>query len=365
MSKRWKSGNFDRTKIPSVLHRLTPARAVDSFAEIDLYELREAGKSLILMDVDNTIIEWKREEFSKPLLAWVAQAKDLGFSLCLVSNTSNFERLSKLASDIGAMAVRGKYKPNPDMFEQALKHFGRRADEAIMLGDQLMTDILGANRLGIDAIWVRQMGSHEFAPIKIKRVIEGLLKSSLYRALVTPMDEQSDAPAVEAAKPMPEKTVVHQIIRFGIVGATAFVADWICRQVLMNGIPFGKGLLSESLGHLLKSDWPNLFGHFGTDQKAASPVLFGLASLVAMTVSFFMNRAWTFQVKGKEARLKQARRFYLISGGGYFINLTISTNMLNHLPGSTGVYILVSSAAGAVVAAVWNFLGSRYYAFKS
>ncbi|GAE30625.1 HAD family hydrolase [Halalkalibacter hemicellulosilyticus] len=50
----------------------------------------------------------------------------------------------------------GKGKPDPSIFEHALARVNVQKDEAIMVGDNLMTDILGANRVGIPSVWINR-----------------------------------------------------------------------------------------------------------------------------------------------------------------------------------------------------------------
>lgn len=50
----------------------------------------------------------------------------------------------------------GKGKPDPSMFEHALSLMSMQKDEIIMVGDNLMTDILGANRVGIKSVWINR-----------------------------------------------------------------------------------------------------------------------------------------------------------------------------------------------------------------
>ncbi|MFB6467064.1 HAD family hydrolase [Cytobacillus sp. Hz8] len=50
----------------------------------------------------------------------------------------------------------GKGKPDPALFEYALSQLSLQPDEAIMVGDNLMTDILGANRAGIKTVWINR-----------------------------------------------------------------------------------------------------------------------------------------------------------------------------------------------------------------
>ncbi|MGT0115238.1 HAD family hydrolase, partial [Streptococcus pneumoniae] len=50
----------------------------------------------------------------------------------------------------------GRGKPDPTIFEHALERMGLTKDEVIMVGDNLMTDILGASRAGIKSVWINR-----------------------------------------------------------------------------------------------------------------------------------------------------------------------------------------------------------------
>lgn len=50
----------------------------------------------------------------------------------------------------------GKGKPDPSIFQHALSLMGIKKDEVLMVGDNLMTDILGASRAGIKSIWINR-----------------------------------------------------------------------------------------------------------------------------------------------------------------------------------------------------------------
>ncbi|WP_284035899.1 HAD family hydrolase [Neobacillus sp. 114] len=50
----------------------------------------------------------------------------------------------------------GRGKPDPTIFEHALSRLSLQKDEVIMVGDNLMTDILGANRAGIKSVWINR-----------------------------------------------------------------------------------------------------------------------------------------------------------------------------------------------------------------
>jgi len=361
---RFRTGSFDRGRVSSVFHPFLPAHAVASLLEVNLDELWEQGKRLILLDVDHTIVKWRAEEFPEGIEDWVQRNKDKGFDLCILSNTRNPERLARLASRLQIETVRDKFKPSPAMFRLAMIKFKRKPEETIMIGDQIFTDILGANRSGIDVIWVQKMEGREFAGTKVSRFGERLLRSTLYKALVTPLDENPDSPELEEAKPAGERTLIRQIIKFCIVGGSSFIIDAGLSLIFLRVLPWHGGLLSEALGGWLQTTFPAIFSYAKDAPTAAVPVLGGIASLVAMFNSFVWNRSWTFRVKNRAERMAQLRRFYTVSILGNVWNVLIFSALSNVIAGHPNRSLIVAKVIAAGVVAIWNFLGQRYYAFR-
>jgi len=355
----WRSGEFDRDRVPEIFHRFVPAHAADSLQAIDLDRLRASGKRLILLDVDHTIVKWKAEEFAPEVINWIARAKSMGFDLCIISNTRRPQRLARLCEKLHVESVRGRFKPSREMFQLALTKFNRLADEAVMIGDQLITDIFGANRAGINAIWVRKMEGREFAGTKVNRLMERILTSIIYKGLVAPIDEP-DVPG----EPMGDRPVIHQLIRFAVVGGSSFVIDFGIRWILTFHVPWGDHLLSEVFGSWLQANIPFFAHRFVSPQNAAVPFFVAISSSIAIVNSFIWNRLWTFEIRGKEERMGQFRRFVAISVIGMILNVLISSTLANLIPGHGQRGLAIATVIATAVVAVWNFAGQRYYAFK-
>jgi hypothetical protein len=361
----WQSGDFDRKRINRVLHPLAPAHAADSLHQVDLQRLWDRGKRLILIDVDNTLVQWKAENFAQPVLDWLAQAKQMGFNLCIISNTNRLDRLARLSELLGIETVRGRFKPSRAMFRLAMIKFKCKPEQTIMIGDQLFTDVLGANRSGIEAVWVRKMEGREFGPTSISRFMERLVTGSLYKSMVAPIDESPYPRQLESAKPLPEKTIVHQIVKFCIVGGTSFVIDTGLTIFLMEIVQVGGTKLSTLVGGWVLESIPFVANIANTPEKASAPILGGMAALVAMFNSFVWNRKWTFEVRGREERLAQLRRFYLVSILGAVISTAIFSLVYNAMPDHSTRAKIIAKVVAAGIAAVWNFMGQRMYAFRS
>ena len=66
----------------------------------------------------------------------------------------------------------GCQKPNPRIFEEALRLNGLSADEVVMVGDSWYSDIQGAINAGIDQIWVTDHLSDDCAPTYTVKSLE-------------------------------------------------------------------------------------------------------------------------------------------------------------------------------------------------
>jgi HAD superfamily phosphatase (TIGR01668 family) len=176
-------GAFDRQKL-GFLRRFCPIQAVNRLTDIDPTELAHRGIKLILLDIDNTLMPWRTEDIPQTTLDWIQKAKAAGMQLCVLSNTHRVERLGRVTTKMGIEFIRDKFKPSPTMYLMALERYHCKAEEALMVGDQLFTDVWGANRAGIDAIWVKPMANREFFGTKISRCGERFIRPLLYRAMI-------------------------------------------------------------------------------------------------------------------------------------------------------------------------------------
>lgn len=353
----WRSGDFDRARLRGAVRPFAPAHATENLQSVDLDKLYSRGKRLILLDVDHTLVQWHAEEFAPEVVAWVERAKGMGFGLCIISNTHRPDRLNRLAAKLGIETVRGRIKPSRAMFRLALIKFGRKAEEAVMVGDQMMTDVLGANRSGIDAIWVRKMEGKEFGGTRINRLIEGFLTSQVYEALVTPVDE--------APGPQPKRALGHQVIKFLIVGGMSFVVDYSVRMTLAYGLPYGGGKLGAVAGAALQAHDPGLFGAFKSPTAAFWPFAVACGAAAGIATSWFLNRRWTFEIRGSEGRREQLRRFLFISLVGAGLNLVLSTGFNHLLGGDEKSSSRLATVLASGIVAFWSFSGQRLYAFRN
>lgn len=150
---------------------MTPDATVGSVADISLPMLRAWNVNAILLDLDNTIVPWHTAQVVPAARAWVAELSAAGIRFCLLTN--NYGRQAKEAADLlDIPLVRAAVKPLPGGYRRALTILDTPATSALVIGDQLFTDVLGAKLLGIRAAIVSPIGPREFLTAKIMRWFE-------------------------------------------------------------------------------------------------------------------------------------------------------------------------------------------------
>jgi HAD superfamily phosphatase (TIGR01668 family) len=158
-----------------------PDRHYDRIASVDLDALRADGIRGLIVDLDNTLVPWRSAEIPDDVAAWAARAAASGFQLCIASNTRRYGRLSKVAEALGATYVTNVSKPRRGGFRRAAAQMGLDLNQVAVIGDQLLTDILAAKRLGVHAILVDRLAAREFIITKFNRLVENLIAKALAR----------------------------------------------------------------------------------------------------------------------------------------------------------------------------------------
>ncbi len=152
-----------------------PRRYCKAVTEVTVADLREMQIDTVLLDLDNTLVGWQRHDVPVPIRQWLLELKEAGMRLCLISNTHFGRRLRALSSELDIPYIRRAWKPRKQGFLRAMKDLGAVPDKTVMVGDQMFTDVLGANRVGIYSIMVRPMFRREFIGTKVSRMAEAIL----------------------------------------------------------------------------------------------------------------------------------------------------------------------------------------------
>ena len=158
-----------------MLKKFYPGEYLDSAYEIDFEGLYQEGYRGIIFDIDNTLVPHgaPADRRAKRLFAHL---KEQGYRCCLLSN--NKEARVKMFRDGVTGSVQYIYKagkPGRAGYERAMEMMGTSRENTIFVGDQIFTDVYGANRVGIRTFLTKPIHPKEEIQIVLKRYLEKIV----------------------------------------------------------------------------------------------------------------------------------------------------------------------------------------------
>ncbi|UHA75823.1 YqeG family HAD IIIA-type phosphatase [Paenibacillus sp. 481] len=169
---------------------LIPRLRVRTVYDIDLQLLKEQGYKGIITDLDNTLVGAKDPLATPQLSAWLEEVKRQGFDVIIVSN-NNFTRVSRFATPLNIQFVHAARKPSQRAFHQAVKLMGLPSKQVVVVGDQMLTDVLGGNRMDMYTILVQPIAIRDEGWMtKVNRRIERIVTSRLRKKGLWHEEEQ-------------------------------------------------------------------------------------------------------------------------------------------------------------------------------
>jgi uncharacterized protein len=131
---------------------------VSSIYRIDLSALQKKGVKSFIVDLDNTLVEASCEDATPQIMTWFKEIQALGLQVIVVSNNTK-TRVSQFCHPLDVPFIYTAKKPLSLAFRKALKQLATQKHETVVVGDQLLTDVLGGNRMGLYTILVVPMSA--------------------------------------------------------------------------------------------------------------------------------------------------------------------------------------------------------------
>ncbi|MBQ7889595.1 MAG: YqeG family HAD IIIA-type phosphatase [Erysipelotrichaceae bacterium] len=154
----------------------------DTYAEnvfhIDLQALKNKGIKLILCDIDNTLVAHDDPHPDHNARAFMKCAEDAGMELFLISNNTQ-KRVSGFADKCGAKYYYSSLKPLKRQYKRILRDTGFHAGEVAVIGDQLLTDILGGKRMHFYTVLCAPLYTKDIIYTRITRLVENIVYAVL------------------------------------------------------------------------------------------------------------------------------------------------------------------------------------------
>ncbi len=152
---------------------LYPGEYMDSAYSIDFDQLYTQGYRGVIFDIDNTLVPHGAPADARAIVLF-SHLHALGFSCMLLSNNKE-PRVQSFASQVDAQYIYKAGKPKPANYRRAMAEMSTDTKNTLFVGDQIFTDICGANLAGIRTILVRPIHPKEEIQIVLKRIPEKLI----------------------------------------------------------------------------------------------------------------------------------------------------------------------------------------------
>jgi HAD superfamily phosphatase (TIGR01668 family) len=149
-----------------------------SIYTIDYNKLKANGIKCILIDLDNTLVPTSLDYPTKNNIELINELKEMGFKIILFSNSPK-KRVKPFKDELQVDASASSMKPLKRKFLKVLNEYKYEQNEVAIIGDQILTDILGGNKVGITTILVNPVSSKDLLFTSLNRYLENRIINKL------------------------------------------------------------------------------------------------------------------------------------------------------------------------------------------
>ena len=148
-----------------------------SIYTINYAKLKKNGIKCLIFDLDNTLVPYKETEPTQKVKDLFAVLTN-DFKVIIMSNSTK-NRLRPFKEKLNVDTAYSSRKPFKKKYQKIIALYHFKEDEVACIGDQLITDILGANRMGFTSIFVNRLAPFETIPTRINRTFEKIILNHL------------------------------------------------------------------------------------------------------------------------------------------------------------------------------------------
>lgn len=161
-----------------MFQKYCPTWRADSAFSLTPETLRQQNVHGLMIDLDNTLVPWYEKQAQEHLNHWLMELSQAGIKVVIVSNNHR-HRITPILEKTDTFFVSAARKPSRSGLKRALNYLSLSKDQVLMVGDQVMTDILAANRFGVRSILVTPLVSSDGILTYINRAVERMILKRL------------------------------------------------------------------------------------------------------------------------------------------------------------------------------------------
>lgn len=149
----------------------------DKVTDITIDLLKKNHIKGMILDVDNTLIDFDRN-LLEGAETWIARMKENDIQCMILSNSNKVDKVKNVAQILDLPFIYFATKPFKRGFKKAKQYLGLENENIAVVGDQIFTDIIGANRSEMFSILVNPIAKKDIWVTKIKRPLEEFIIKS-------------------------------------------------------------------------------------------------------------------------------------------------------------------------------------------
>jgi hypothetical protein len=154
---------------------LRPNKFIDKFENLDINYIKKNEYKLIVLDLNNTLVDYYNYTISTNICKLIDSLKENNVKLYIITNSLSKKQVSKISNILGIPYKNMAFKPLTHSLKSILKKENIKPENALVIGDHLLTDIFMANMCKTNSILVEPLYQNEKIHSKLIRKIENII----------------------------------------------------------------------------------------------------------------------------------------------------------------------------------------------
>ncbi len=157
-----------------------PTMYMKNIYEVDFKKVYEKGYRVLFIDLDNTLVAHDEKLPDENVFQLIDNLKALGFKIVILSNNHK-KRVETFADPLQLKYIYSARKPLTFKYKRLIAEQNYNKNEILCIGDQILTDVRGANKLGLGSMLVDPLKHKDIIFTKLNRIIEKFVYKKLAR----------------------------------------------------------------------------------------------------------------------------------------------------------------------------------------
>lgn len=170
----------------------SPDHLFDGIFTVTPDSLLSEGITVLVLDIDNTLVTYDDPRPTPEVVSWVENIKSSGINVAIASNNHG-ARVDLFNETLGVFTVSKSRKPSRKAIRAVCERFSVQPSAVAVIGDQIFTDVLCANRAGAKALLVTPLPYDENLFFRFKRMLERPIIAAFRRKHPEKCHEKGDA----------------------------------------------------------------------------------------------------------------------------------------------------------------------------